>query len=566
MANEFDEIQKSLQLVVLQIREMNKAYAETLSINKDLSKEIDKGEKQTESFIRKYSQVAATKGPYPTFARGWTALRRFSSRLAPEFWAIQNATVGFLDSVQTGIKIYDKFGEKRKEIDEAASAAGKIHENLELSKLETLKQEKELLEANRKTAQEEHEERLKSNREMMKFLDDKAKYVSGKNDPFGRIQQGGKLTFEEQRFRDELAKENQLIGPAQKRKDDEAELKIKELEARIEKEQFDSDEREKESKKLKNRISRVILPKKVTSVFDGYKKIFEKFQPAKIAEMLKNVGRMAKGIVKFMGMLFLVVTALYLLHQRVDLGAVFMAIFTVLKNVFIEIKRVFRDDIIPAITNIVNGVMMVISAIDDILGGDSEGFMNLIRALKILVIDGLGQLLKGAGALIIGVLIGFVTGVWEGVKGYLASAEERGINGLTALLNLVTAVIAIVAAIGFIASGLWIPAAAVLLAGAIAAAIQQVVLGGLQTGGTATARGMYLVGERGPELVGLPANSRVYNNRESMSMTGATNNITVNVQGRVGASDAELRDIAQRIGRMVNMEVNRSTASRTRGV
>ena len=77
---------------------------------------------------------------------------------------------------------------------------------------------------------------------------------------------------------------------------------------------------------------------------------------------------------------------------------------------------------------------------------------------------------------------------------------------------------------------------------------------------------MYLVGERGPELVGLPANSRVYNNRESMSMTGATNNITVNVQGRVGASDAELRDIAQRIGRMVNMEVNRSTASRTRGV
>lgn len=552
MANEFDEIQKSLQLVVLQIREMNKAYAETLSINKDLSKEIDKGEKQTESFIRKYSQVAATKGPYPTFARGWTALRRFSSRLAPEFWAIQNATVGFLDSVQTGIKIYDKFGEKRKEIDEAASAAGKIHENLELSKLETLKQEKELLEANRKTAQEEHEERLKSNRDMMQFLDDKAKYVSGKNDPFGRIQQGGKLTFEEQRLRDELAKENQRIGPAQKRKDDEAALRLAELERDIEAEASVEEKR----KLFQNQLS----------VFGGYKKIFQKFQPAKIAQMLKNVGRMAKGIVKFMGMLFLVVTALYLLHQRVDLGAVFMAIFTVLKNVFIEIKRVFRDDIIPAITNIVNGVMMVITAIDDILSGDSEGFMNLIRALKILVIDGLGQLLKGAGGLLIGVIIGFVTGIWEGVKGYLASAEERGINGLTALLNLVTAVIAIVAAIGFIASGAWIPAAAVLLAGAIAAAIQQAVLGGLQTGGTTTARGMYLVGERGPELVGLPANSRVYNNRESMSMTGATNNITVNVQGRVGASDAELRDIAQRIGRMVNMEVNRSTASRTRGV
>ena len=48
-------------------------------------------------------------------------------------------------------------------------------------------------------------------------------------------------------------------------------------------------------------------------------------------------------------------------------------------------------------------------------------------------------------------------------------------------------------------------------------------------------------------------------------MSGGNTNITVNVQGRVGASDAELQEIAQKIGRMVNMEVNRTTASRTRG-
>jgi hypothetical protein len=81
------------------------------------------------------------------------------------------------------------------------------------------------------------------------------------------------------------------------------------------------------------------------------------------------------------------------------------------------------------------------------------------------------------------------------------------------------------------------------------------------------ASGLTLVGERGPELVSLPTGSRVYSNSDSKRMlAGNTNNITVNVQGRIGASDTELRDIAQKIGRMVNMEVNRTTASRTRGV
>jgi len=75
---------------------------------------------------------------------------------------------------------------------------------------------------------------------------------------------------------------------------------------------------------------------------------------------------------------------------------------------------------------------------------------------------------------------------------------------------------------------------------------------------------MQVVGERGPELVSLPAGSRVFSNRESRAMAGNTT-INVTVQGRVGASDAELQEIAQKIGRMVNMEVNRTTASRTRG-
>jgi hypothetical protein len=139
---------------------------------------------------------------------------------------------------------------------------------------------------------------------------------------------------------------------------------------------------------------------------------------------------------------------------------------------------------------------------------------------------------------------------------------------------------AIALAVMFIASGSWIYAVGVVLGAVLLSTINKYLFGSEGTaseigtgmigfgampmakGGTTPYSGMFIVGEKGPELVSLPAGSRVYNNQETQSMG---NTINVTVQGRVGASDAELRDIAQKIGRMVNMEVNRTTASRTRG-
>ena len=78
--------------------------------------------------------------------------------------------------------------------------------------------------------------------------------------------------------------------------------------------------------------------------------------------------------------------------------------------------------------------------------------------------------------------------------------------------------------------------------------------GGISSGG------MALVGETGPELVNLPKGARVHSNAESRGMG---NTINVSVNGRVGASDSELRDIAKKIGRMVSTEINRTTSSAT---
>ena len=76
------------------------------------------------------------------------------------------------------------------------------------------------------------------------------------------------------------------------------------------------------------------------------------------------------------------------------------------------------------------------------------------------------------------------------------------------------------------------------------------------------ARGLTLVGEQGPELVTLPSGSRVFTNRQSSAMMGGvTNNITVQVTGRVGANDAEIRDIANKVAREINTRINRTSTS-----
>ena len=89
------------------------------------------------------------------------------------------------------------------------------------------------------------------------------------------------------------------------------------------------------------------------------------------------------------------------------------------------------------------------------------------------------------------------------------------------------------------------------------------MIDGKAMGGPAS--GLTVVGEKGPELVNLPRGSHVYSNNDSRQIAaGSTNNITVNVQGRVGASDAELRDIANKVGRLISLEINRTTSSGTR--
>lgn len=90
-------------------------------------------------------------------------------------------------------------------------------------------------------------------------------------------------------------------------------------------------------------------------------------------------------------------------------------------------------------------------------------------------------------------------------------------------------------------------------------------LPGFASGGTVTSSGNIIVGEKGPEILNVPGGSRVTpNHRLTNSPTIINNNITVEVKGRMGASDQEIRDVAKKVGAMINREINRTTSSGVR--
>ena len=85
---------------------------------------------------------------------------------------------------------------------------------------------------------------------------------------------------------------------------------------------------------------------------------------------------------------------------------------------------------------------------------------------------------------------------------------------------------------------------------------------GLSTGGKISQSGLAIVGEKGPELVTLPRGAQVHSNSQSKAMASSvTNHITVQVTGRVGASDTEIRDIANKVAKEINTRMNRTSTS-----
>jgi len=194
--------------------------------------------------------------------------------------------------------------------------------------------------------------------------------------------------------------------------------------------------------------------------------------------------------------------------------------------------------------------------IGDILAGFRDGkFDKVFIGFGKIILGVLGAILIPVAAIVVGLLGTAVGLIFSG----FADVKKNGEGLLSAILQMLFWVAAIGAVIAFVITGAWIP----MLVVGIAAGIANIFGGlGRSTGGVVN-EGMTLVGERGPELVSLPAGSRVYTNNQTRRMGGNTV-INVNVSGRVGASDAEIKDIANKVAREINLRMNRTATTGAR--
>jgi len=268
---------------------------------------------------------------------------------------------------------------------------------------------------------------------------------------------------------------------------------------------------------------------------------------------------MAKFGVAFLGaliVLFFIVKAL----KRLGVSASF----------FEEWGRNILEFVKKGISMIGSGVGKMAEGIGEIYSAIfGDGDINDLLDGFFKTAEGLLEVFGGLLLIILSPLLALIQTSLEAIYAKLVQNSEQIYMGFAKVLALIGIIAAFVAyailTIGGMAA--LIAAAPYLIVAGIIGAIG-ILLAAINpfANGGVTKSGLSLVGERGPELVRLPKGSRVHSNQESRRMmSSGGNNITVNINGRVGSSDSELRIIAQKVGKMINKEINRTTSSRSLG-
>ena len=191
----------------------------------------------------------------------------------------------------------------------------------------------------------------------------------------------------------------------------------------------------------------------------------------------------------------------------------------------LELQRFILDSIIKYVTWYIKNLVKVMTALWNVAIATKNAIIGFVSSIPSLIF-GLGQTISGIAQTIIDGIIGGITYLFVELPSQMATqlaaimpsvdVPDFGLGGITE----------------YFASG-----------GVVNSPYQ-------------------VVGEEGPELVKLPRGSRVFSNNQSRAMlSGSTNNITVQVSGRVGASDSEIRDIARKVAKEINTQMNRTSST-----
>ena len=301
----------------------------------------------------------------------------------------------------------------------------------------------------------------------------------------------------------------------------------------------------------------------------GFIRTVEKLKAIRAKLTLKNALEFSKkvggGILKFMGKV-LFYALRFTIWATLILGVLFVAYRTLkaiepsLREGFSMMADVFGFAVTyvlsPLLSNIKDGLGMIITGFREgsfltVIGGLLWAVGNSVLLIGSLIVTGIVMVLGG--------LLGLI---WGQLKD-----TQLSITGVLYKIGEIARNIFYVAGTILMIYGLFV-GLPFILAGAVLAGVAMLLdeilyhIPGFSSGGI-TGSGLSIVGERGPELVRLPTGSRVYSNADSKRMLGGSggNTINVHVNGRVGASDAEIRDIANKVAREINIGMNRTSSS-----
>jgi hypothetical protein len=290
----------------------------------------------------------------------------------------------------------------------------------------------------------------------------------------------------------------------------------------------------------------------------------------KLLLKFENIKGFMSGVAKFAkkGAMLFGKFLMALPFIMIGLFGLFQAIKVLKKNMgpmlshLLEFLETMGAALIEGFGMIWAGISMVW---EGLIGGDFmlmlEGLGKIAFGLFFVAVTALVALAVGVFYLGIALIIGFAGTIWNLIKAIVTlNFDEMGVY-FGQILNFIGLALLFYGIYAFYMTTMvftigWI-GIAVIAAVALLKSIGVFAHGGI------TGSGLSIVGEKGPELVRLPTGSRVHSNSQSRKMAGG-NTINVHVNGRVGASDQEIRDIARKVGAQINREINRTTSSGTR--
>lgn len=286
--------------------------------------------------------------------------------------------------------------------------------------------------------------------------------------------------------------------------------------------------------------------------FGGF--IFKAWKKAFPEGLIKGLGNFVKIGMKFMFSVMIYATMLFALVYffRRPINTAISAVGQLVK----EQLPAFKESMMNSFNLIKDSFMDIYNGFKD---GDLLQVFEGIWGVAWGVLSATFKVLMAVGAVALIGLGAFIGDFFMRILEWLDQTWTAFWNGewktVLKKIGIAVAVLALIFAF-------WPTVIAAAIIGGVVALVKFFKSRFFADGGT-TPAGMSIVGERGPEILNLPAGSKITSNAKSRKMTGGTvNNFNITINAK-DSSKAEMRRMADEIGRMINSKINRSTSSST---